>query len=91
MFLDNLDGYIEKNNGNMILQIKTNKHLKVTKNYGKKLNWSQIETLNDDEPVEYRKDFMKIKFESDDDLPLGKTFNILDMIIVVASVLEKKW
>ena len=32
---------------------------------------------------------MKIKFESDDDLPLGKTFNILDMIIVVASVLEK--
>ena len=33
--------------------------------------------------------FMKIRFESDDDLPLGKTINILDMIIVVASVLEK--
>ena len=65
---------LKKNNENKILQIKTNKHLKVTKNYGKKLNWSQIETLNDDEPVEYRKDFMKIKFESDDDLPLGKTF-----------------
>ena len=32
---------------------------------------------------------MKIKFESDDDLFLGKTFNILDMIIVAASVLEK--
>ena len=32
---------------------------------------------------------MKIKFESDDDLPLGKTFNVLDMIIVPASVLEK--
>ena len=32
---------------------------------------------------------MKIKFESGDDLPLRKTFNILDMIIVVASVLEK--
>ena len=32
---------------------------------------------------------MKIKFESDDDLSLGKTFNILDMIIVAASVLEK--
>ena len=32
---------------------------------------------------------MKIKFESDDDLPSGKTFNILDMIIVVASVLKK--
>ena len=33
--------------------------------------------------------FMKIRFESDDDLPLGRTINILDMIIVVASVLEK--
>ena len=33
---------------------------------------------------------MKIKFESDNDLPLGKKFNILDMIIVAASVLGKK-
>ena len=32
---------------------------------------------------------MKVKFESDDDLPLGQTFNVLHMIIVVASVLEK--
>ena len=32
---------------------------------------------------------MKIKFESNDDLPLGKTFHILDMIVVAASVLEK--
>ena len=48
-----------------------------------------MEVINDDEPIEYRKDIMKIKLESDDDLPLGKTFNILDMIIVVASVLEK--
>ena len=32
---------------------------------------------------------MKIRFESDDDLPLGKTFNIDDMIIVTASLLEK--
>ena len=32
---------------------------------------------------------MKIKFESDGDLPLGKTFSISDMIIVPASVLQK--
>ena len=50
----------------------------------------QIEVINDDEPIKYRKNFMKIKFESDDDLPLGKTFIIIDMIIVVASVLENK-
>ena len=32
---------------------------------------------------------MKIKFESDDDLPLSKIFNILKMTVVAASVLEK--
>ena len=32
---------------------------------------------------------MKTGFESDDDLPLGKIFNILYMIIVAASVIEK--
>ena len=32
---------------------------------------------------------MKIKFESDNDLPLGKTLNFVDIIIAVASVLEK--
>ena len=51
----------------------------------------QFKVINDDELIEYRKYFIKIKFESDDDLSLGKAFNILDMIIVVASVLEKRW
>ena len=30
--------------------------------------------------VKYRKDFMKIRFESDDDFPLGKPFSILNMM-----------
>ena len=50
----------------------------------------QIEVINEDEPIACRKDFMKVKFESDDDLPLGKVFNILDMVVAAASVLEKK-
>ena len=49
----------------------------------------QNEVINDDEPIKYRKYFMRIKFESDDDLPLGETFSISDMIIVAVSVLEK--
>ena len=32
---------------------------------------------------------MKIKFESDDGFPCGKTFNNSDIIIIAASVLEK--
>ena len=46
--------------------------------------------MNDDEPIENKKNFMRIRFESDGDLPLSKTINILKMIIAVASVLEKK-
>ena len=48
-----------------------------------------IEVIHDDEPIDCRKDFMKIKLELDDYLPLGKTFNMLDMIIFVTSILEK--
>ena len=32
----------------------------------------QIELTSGNKPTEYKKDFIKIKFESDDDLPLGK-------------------
>ena len=90
--LNDLDGYIEKNNRIKYLVFgSTNKNKEALRNY-KKI-WEeikrQIEVINDDEPIECRKYFMKIKFQSDDDLTLGKTFNILDMITVVASVLEK--
>ena len=33
-----------------------------------------IEKINDDKPGEYDKDFMKIKFNSDDNIPLNKRF-----------------
>ena len=92
MFLDDVNGYIEENDGiKYLVFTPTDKNKEALKNYTKL--WEevkkQIEVINNDEPFEYRKYFMKINFESDDDLPLGKTFNIVDMIIVAASVLEK--
>ena len=33
---------------------------------------NQIETINGGETITFKKDFIKIRFESDDDLPLGK-------------------
>ena len=47
---------------------------------------NQIETINGGEPIKYRKDFIKIRFESDDDLPLGKILSIPSMVIVTRSV-----
>ena len=39
--------------------------------------------------MEYSKDFMKIKFESDDDLPLTIIINIPVCAIIINSVFEK--
>ena len=36
-------------------------------------------------PGEYEKDFIKIKFNSDDNMPWGKILNLHNMIIVVRS------
>ena len=42
----------------------------------------QIERTNGDNPIKYEKDFMKIKFILNDDLPLGKILNIKVSILV---------
>ena len=46
-------------------------------------------TINGGKPGEYVKDFMKIKFNSDDNLPLNKTLKLHNMTIIIRSVLEK--
>ena len=84
LFLYDVDGYIGENDGNKYLVFASaDKSKEALRNY-KKL-WGetkgQIKVINDDGPIEYRKEFMKIKFESDDDFPLDKILIILDMII----------
>ena len=39
--------------------------------------------------IEYKKDFMKIKFEPDVDLPFGKILNIPLCVIIVRSVSQE--
>ena len=55
----------------------------------------KIEIINDGEcnsieTIEYEKDFMKIKFDSDDDLPLNKALKFPTMTIVVRSFFEEE-
>ena len=38
---------------------------------------------------DYEKDYMKIKFNSDDDLPLNKKLKFQNMIITIRSVFEE--
>ena len=54
---------------------------------------NQIKTISGDkfnfiEPMEYEKDFMKIRFESANDLPLGKVLNI-PVMVLTGSVLQE--
>ena len=52
----------------------TDKNREALKNYTEL--WDeikdQIKTINEDNPTEYWKDFVKTRFESNDDLPLNK-------------------
>ena len=55
--------------------------------------WSEIideiETIKGIEPIEYEKKFMKIKFESDDGLPLDKVLNIPLCVVIAKSVFQE--
>ena len=50
---------------------------------------NQIELISRNKPIEYKKDFMKIGFESDNNLRFGKVLNILVCIIVARSVFQE--
>ena len=71
LIFNNVDGYTIKNNGIKYLVFdSTDENKKALKNYAELWEESkrQMEAINDGEPIKYRKDFMKIRFEPDDDL-----------------------
>ena len=67
------------------------KNKEVLENYTELWNEikDQIELKSGNKPIEYKKNFMKIKFESDDHLPLGKVLNIDVCIITVRPVFQE--
>ena len=48
-----------------------------------------IKTINGGKAVKYEKDFMKIKFNSDDNLPLNKILKLYMLTVIVRSVFEE--
>ena len=49
---------------------------------------NEIETINGDKKVNYGKDFMKIKFNADDNLPLNKPLKLHLLTIIVRCIFE---
>ena len=92
LVFNDVDACFEKNNENKYLVFAlTDKNKEALENY--KELWDEIkdeiETIRGIEPIKYEKDFMKIKFESDDDLPLDKILNIPVCVIIVKSVFQE--
>ena len=48
----------------------------------------QIKAINSGESGEYEKDYMEIKLNSDDDLPLNKQLKFINLTIIVRAVFE---
>ena len=46
----------------------------------------EIETINGGEEIKYGKDYMKIRFKSNDDLPLNKPIKLRLLTIIIRSV-----
>ena len=89
--IDKADGYIEVSNGNKYLTlVSTNKNKDILRNYIELQDKIKdlIKTIND-KTSDYDKKYMKIKFNSDDNLPSNKILKLYNMIIVVRSVFQE--
>ena len=84
-------GYIEDKGVNKYLVCgSTNQSKELYKKYNDVFNRirDKIKEINSDE-CDYEKDYMKIKFNSDDDLSLNKPLKFRLMIITIRSVFEE--
>ena len=50
---------------------------------------NEIKTINEGKENDYEKDYLKIKFNSDNDLPLNKPLKFHNMTITIISVFEE--
>ena len=88
--------YTEEINGNKYLVFgSTDKNKEVLKKYTELwdkiknlIKCNSIEKIND-KAGEYRKGFMKIKFNLDDNFPLNKILKLHNLTIVVKSVFQE--
>ena len=87
-----VDGYIEEINGNKYLIFSyTDKENKVVLTKYTEL-WDKIKYLIEkinNRSGEYEKGLIKIKFDSNDSLPLVKILKLLNLTIVIRSVFQK--
>ena len=91
LIIGKVDGHIEEKNVSEYLVFdSTNESKEVLKKYTEFWNGikNEIETINGGKKGEYGKDFMKSKFDTDDNLPFNKQLKLHMLKIIVRSVFE---
>ena len=95
--LINASGYVEEKNGNKYLIFdsaelrSTDENKEVLTKYNEVWNGikNEIKAINDNKENDYQRDFMKSKFNSDDDLPLNKPLKFHATTIIIRSFLKE--
>ena len=91
LLISEVDGYFEEKNGTKYLILdSTDKNKEVLIKYTKLWDGikNSIEKVNN-KLGEYEIDFMTIKFNSDDNLPLNKILKLHNIAIIIRSVSEE--
>ena len=89
--VDHVNGYIEEKGVNKYLVFdSTDENKELLKKYNDVFNGirDKIKEVSSYE-CNYEKDYMKIKFNSDDDLPLNKQLKFHNMTITITSVFDE--
>ena len=91
LLINHVNGYIEEKGVNKCLIFDfTDENKELLKKCNAVFNGirDKIEEISSDE-CDYEKDYMKIAFNSDDDLPLNKPLKFHNMTITIRSVFEE--
>ena len=92
LIIGEVDGHIEEKNGSKYLVFdSTDENKEKFKKYTELWNGikNEIETINGSKKGEYGKDFRKIKFDTDDNLPLNKQLKLRMLTVIVRSIFEE--
>ena len=92
LMINEMIGHFEEKNENKYLVLDEIDENKEVLNKYKEV-WEgikkEIETINGGEKIEYGKDYMKIRFKSNDDLPLNKPIKLPLLTIIIRSIFSK--
>ena len=92
LMINRIDGFIEKKNGDKYVNIAdTDRNSEVLKKHAEDWNGIKdcLERMDSNKLGEYDRNYMKIKFNSDDDIPLNKQLNFPTITVVIRNIFER--